>query len=100
MAFWIASLAGLAVASRFAPAAGEAETWSSAYPRIAERVRASGVLTVHLLVPLCHEDQIACGGQRAGAPGDLEHNLYWGAVFGARTFLTRKRSAFTVVCAS
>lgn len=77
------------------PASGEPEPepWTAAYPHIAERVRTRGVLTVHLLVPLCHEDQIACGGMRAGDPDDLEHNLYWGAVFGHDRFLSRKASA-------
>jgi hypothetical protein len=71
-----------------------AEPWSAAYPAIAERVRSGGVLTVHMVVPLCHEDQVACGGMRAGAPGDLAHNLYWGAVFGHDRFLSRKASAW------
>lgn len=89
----VAGLACVAGTSWLPRAAGDGESWSARYPAVAERVRRDGVLTVHLLVPLCHEDQIACGGQRAGAPGDLAHNLYWGAVFGHDRFLSRKASA-------
>jgi len=72
--------------------ADAADGWVARYPEIADRVRARGVLMLHLLVPLCHEDQIACGGMRAGDPDDLAHNLYWGAVFGHDRFLSRKAS--------
>lgn len=89
----VAGLAGTLGASWLSPAAGDGESWSARHPVVAERIQRDGVLTVHLLVPLCHEDQIACGGQRAGAPGDLAHNLYWGAVFGHDRFLSRKASA-------
>lgn len=91
----LGGLIGAAAWCWLSPAAGEPEpeAWTAAYPHIAERVRTLGVLTVHLLVPLCHEDQIACGGMRAGDPDDLGHNLYWGAVFGHDRFLSRKASA-------
>jgi hypothetical protein len=56
-----------------------------------------GRLVVHLIVPLCDNDQIDCGSTRAGDPTDLEHNLYWGAVFGQKRFFGRKASTYTKV---
>lgn len=44
-------------------------------------------LVVHVRVALCSNAQIDCGSKIAGRPGDLRHNIYWGAVFGARRFL-------------
>jgi hypothetical protein len=49
-------------------------------------------LVVHVLVPLCANDQIDCGAAWAGKPGDLDKNLYWGAIFGVRTWMERPRS--------
>jgi hypothetical protein len=47
---------------------------------------------VHVTVPLCANDQIDCGAAWAGRPGDLDKNLYWGAIFGVRTWMERARS--------
>ncbi|RYE92100.1 MAG: hypothetical protein EOO75_07425 [Myxococcales bacterium] len=58
-------------------------------------VQAGKPLVLYVVVPLCHHDQIDCGDRRAGLPDDLEHNLYWGAIFGARRFLDRPRSPWT-----
>lgn len=58
------------------------------------RVKESGRLVVHVYVPLCDNDQIHCGSDKAGQPTNLEHNLYWGAVFGHKRFFSRKASAF------
>jgi len=52
-------------------------------------------LVVHVTVALCSNDQIDCGSKIAGRPGNLSHNIYWGAIFGARRFLERKRSEFS-----
>lgn len=60
-----------------------------------ERVKETGRLVVHVLVPLCHNDQVVCGSARAGDPGDLDHNLYWGAIFGQKRFFSRKASKWT-----
>src|SRR6185436_197968 len=49
-------------------------------------------LVVYVVVPLCSNQQIDCGSVIAGRPGDLAHNVYWGAVFGDRRFLARKGS--------
>ncbi len=51
-------------------------------------------LVVHVTVALCDNKQVDCGSGIAGRPGNLSHNLYWGAIFGARRFLDRKQSAF------
>jgi hypothetical protein len=51
-------------------------------------------LVVYVVVPLCSNQQIDCGSSIAGRPGDLEHNIYWGAVFGARRFLERRGSGW------
>jgi hypothetical protein len=47
---------------------------------------------VYVVVPLCSNAQINCGSAIAGRPADLAHNIYWGAVFGARRFFERKRT--------
>ena len=60
----------------------------------AEKLLGDDTLTVHVLVPLCDNDQIDCGSTRAGDPDDLGHNLYWGAVFGHKRFFSRKASSF------
>ncbi|MBE7479715.1 MAG: hypothetical protein HS104_06995 [Polyangiaceae bacterium] len=51
-------------------------------------------LVVHVRVALCSNDQIDCGSKIAGRPGNLSHNVYWGAVFGARRFLEMKSSGW------
>jgi len=52
-------------------------------------------LVIHVIVPLCSNDQIDCGSPAAGLAGNLRTNLYWGAVFGHRRFFERKKSEFT-----
>lgn len=64
-------------------------------PALASKVAERGTLVVHVFVPLCDNDQIVCGSTRAGDPDDLDHNLYWGAIFGQRRFFSRKASKFT-----
>ncbi len=58
-------------------------------------LQAGRPLVVHVTVALCSNEQIDCGSQVAGRPGDLDKNIYWGAIFGARRFLERKRSEFS-----
>lgn len=57
-------------------------------------------LVVHVHVPLCDNDQIDCGGAKAGDPDDLDHNLYWGAIFGQRRYFSRKSGHFERVLQS
>jgi hypothetical protein len=59
-----------------------------------EAVRQGEPLVVHVTVALCSNDQIDCGSKLAGKAGDLRHNIYWGAIFGARRFLERKGSEY------
>jgi hypothetical protein len=54
-------------------------------------------LVVEVLVPLCSNDQIWCGSKWAGQPGSLRANIYWGAVFGARTHFQRKAAGWTLL---
>ncbi|MEZ4219994.1 MAG: hypothetical protein R3B13_03625 [Polyangiaceae bacterium] len=72
--------------------AGALESWDRT--RIRTDLEAGRPLVVRVIVALCHNDQVDCGSQAAGAPGNLKTNLYWGAIFGARRFLERKGSAF------
>ena len=66
-----------------------APAWSAAIPDLAARVRASRSIVIQVAIPLCSNQQIHCGGSWAGHPGDLRTNIYWGAIFGARTFFER-----------
>lgn len=68
--------------------------WSAAAPRVARDIQAGKPLVVRVVVALCSNAQIDCGSPSAGSPGDLHTNLYWGAIFGARRFLERKRSGW------
>jgi hypothetical protein len=83
-----AALAALALAA-LSPAPAAADVTSA---DVAASVRAGHPLVVHVTVPLCSNAQIDCGSAVAGRPADLEHNVYWGAAFGARRFFERKRS--------
>ncbi|XDD51298.1 hypothetical protein AB3N59_05915 [Leptospira sp. WS92.C1] len=48
-------------------------------------------ITIEVFVPLCNGAQLACGKGKAGDPRSLEENLYWGAAFGAESFLKRAK---------
>jgi hypothetical protein len=76
------------------PARAAAPSWAEPFPRIAATVRAGAPFVTLVVVPLCSNRQIDCGSAVAGRPGDLAHNLYWGAVFGARRFFDRKKSGW------
>jgi hypothetical protein len=81
----------LAAVLLVAPAAGDPSPPPA--PGLAA-VQAGEPLVVYVVVPLCSNAQIDCGSSIAGRPGDLEHNVYWGAVFGARRFFERKGSGW------
>jgi hypothetical protein len=51
-------------------------------------------LVVHVVVPLCHRQQIACGGRALGDPASLRSNLYWGALFGVPRFFERRELGY------
>jgi hypothetical protein len=54
-------------------------------------------VVVHVIVPLCHNDQIDCGSSALGDPDNLRTNLYWGALYGARRMFERKRFGYEKV---
>jgi hypothetical protein len=56
---------------------------------------AKAPLVIHVIVPLCSNDQIDCGSPAAGLAGNLRTNLYWGAIFGHKRFFERTKSEFT-----
>lgn len=76
-------------APRQAPSPASESPWSAGFPEIARQVAATKTLVIQVVVPLCSDAQIHCGGAWAGHPGGLKTNIYWGAIFGARTFFER-----------
>jgi len=90
---WLAALVALAMVLLCRPVRGDEPGWDRA--RIQEDLEAGRPLVVHVLVALCSNDQIDCGSSIAGRAGNLSHNVYWGAIFGARRFLERKHSEFS-----
>jgi len=66
-------------------------------PSVVADLRSGHPLVVRVVVPLCSNEQIWCGADFAGQPGKPATNLYWGAIFGARRFLERKRSVWSRV---
>jgi hypothetical protein len=82
----------LALTCKPARAAEETPDWDRA--RVAADLRAGKPLVVHVTVALCSNRQIDCGSGIAGRAGNLSHNVYWGAIFGARRFLEMKSSGW------
>lgn len=62
--------------------------------KIRKDLAAGRPLVVHVRVALCSNQQIDCGSPIAGRAGNLSHNVYWGAIFGARRFLEMKASGW------
>ncbi len=73
-------------------ARARAQDWDRS--RVRADLAAGKPLVVHVTVALCSNQQIDCGSKIAGRPGNLSHNVYWGAVFGARRFLEMKSSGW------
>jgi hypothetical protein len=65
--------------------------WARKAPDVESAVRAGKPLVVEVFVPLCSDQKGGpCGKHKgAGEPENLEDNLYWGAVWGARRYLAR-----------
>lgn len=80
-----------------APLEAPATSVATAAFDLAAAVRTSGKLVVQVVVPLCDNAQVDCGSTRAGDPRNLEHNLYWGAVFGQARFFSRKAGGWEKV---
>lgn len=74
-----------------------AEPLAAVAPTIAAEVQAGRPLVLYVVVPLCSNEQINCGSAIAGRPAGLEHNVYWGASFGARRFFDRRGSGWEQV---
>lgn len=74
--------------------AEERPAWTADYPQIDADIAAGRPLTVLVVVPLCDSKLIACGGERAGDPGSLDKNLYWGRAFGVRRFFDESAKRF------
>ncbi len=91
------ALAVVAVLATFAIGArgDEHPSWFRPHAAIARDVARGRPFVTLVIVPLCDEALIDCGGGRAGHPDDLGHNVYWGAVFGQKRFFDRKTSAWT-----
>ncbi|MBK8997663.1 MAG: hypothetical protein IPM35_18195 [Myxococcales bacterium] len=66
---------------------------------IGEDVRAGKPLVIEVFVPLCSDAKGGPCGKHPGAgdPRNLEDNLYWGAVFGANRFLSRRDTGWARV---
>ena len=74
-------------------AAAAARPWSEASPD----ARAGQPVVIHVIVALCSNDYIYCGGRAKGDPTDPDGNLYWGALFGARRMFDGNYSPWTRV---
>lgn len=85
LAFWLTASPALADAPR---------PWSAERADVLRDVAAGEPVVSYVVVPLCSNSQIDCGASWAGQPGRLRTNLYWGAIFGARTIFDRKRSGW------
>jgi hypothetical protein len=92
--FAIAAVAALATAPLQAHG-HDGAPWSRAHAAIARDVARGRPFVTLVIVPLCDDALIDCGGGRAGHPDDLGHNVYWGAVFGQKRFFDRKASAWS-----
>ncbi|MFT3770741.1 MAG: hypothetical protein QM820_35405 [Minicystis sp.] len=87
-------LPALALATAFVAAPTITRADPGPLDAIAADVRAGKPLVLYVVVPLCSNEQINCGSGIAGRPAGLEHNVYWGAAFGARRFFERPKSGW------
>jgi hypothetical protein len=69
------------------------------YDRVADDLRAGQPLIVEVIVPLCDNAIIRCGGHGLGDGDDPERNLYWGTSGGFRGWFGRRGSGWTLVSA-
>lgn len=91
-------LRALVLAAAFTLAsAAAADPLAAVAPEIAADVQAGRPLVLYVVVPLCSNEQINCGSAIAGRSAGLEHNVYWGASFGAKHFFDRRGSGWEQV---
>ena len=76
-----------------APSAAAAVPWSQA----SAGATTGQPVVIHVIVALCSNEYIYCGGRAKGDPTDLDGNLYWGALFGARRLFDSPHSPWTKV---
>lgn len=73
--------------------AAAARPWSNSNPD----AQAGSPVVIHVIVALCSNEYIYCGGSAKGDPTDLDGNLYWGALFGARRLFDSPHSPWTKI---
>lgn len=76
--------------------------WSGKSAEVAQDVSAGKPLVIEVFVPLCSDKRGGPCGKHAGAgeADNLEDNLYWGAIWGAKRYLSRKYLGWTEVTQS
>lgn len=79
------------VESPSANAVGGANGWSRHNASATEAAQSGKPVVIEVFVPLCSDKRGGPCGKHAGAgdAADLEANIYWGAVYGARRFFER-----------
>ncbi|MEZ4221348.1 MAG: hypothetical protein R3B13_10525 [Polyangiaceae bacterium] len=70
---------------------GRTNGWGRKAPAVESAVQSGKPLVVEIFVPLCSDSKGGrCGKNKgAGDPTNLDDNLYWGAVWGARRYFER-----------
>ena len=88
----ILMLAGVAILASIAIFASSAATGQEPQARITRDVAAGRPMVVHVIVALCdNENQgIIQVPEHLGNGQDPNLNLYWGAIYGVRTFFARQ----------
>jgi hypothetical protein len=95
------SLSGVAVGDPPKPIAVTTNTipsgWASKSPDAIADVQSGKPLVIEVFVPLCSSKRGGpCGKtDESGEADNLDENIYWGAIFGARRFLERKNLGWT-----
>lgn len=71
--------------------------WASKSPEVLADVQSGKPLVIEVFVPLCSSKRGGpCGKtDESGEADNLDENIYWGAIFGARRFLERKNQGWT-----
>ncbi len=72
-----------------------AQPWSAS-----SRAAPGQPILIHVIVALCSNEYAYCGSKAKGDPTDLDNNLYWGALFGARRLFDSPNSPWTRVSAT
>ncbi len=92
----LAVLVALTSPARGEPSEPAQAAWTTDGPAAGD-LAAGRPLVVRVIIPLCSNDQVSCGASWAGQPGRPKTNLYWGAIFGARTLFEARSSPWHTV---